>query len=282
MKMKFIGCGSAFNKINGQSNLMITSESNKKLLIDCGSYFWKDSNLDYGDIDALYVTHLHADHIGGIEELAFCTYFNPTLEKPKLFCNKNLMKDLWEESLRGGLESIQGKIVTLTEYFDCYPIENSKTFEWENIKFTPVQSVHVMSAYHIKHSYGLIIQEITEGGNFNTNEGTLNYKPKIFFTSDTQHCPNQIMDFYKEADIIFQDCETSPFKSGVHAHYSELKELSNEIKNKMWLYHYQPNPSQNVKSEDDIKEVEKDGFIGFVQKDSEWDFSSSESSRLKI
>ena len=47
------------------------------------------------------------------------------------------------------------------------------------------------------------------------------------------------MDFYKQADLIIQDCETTPFKSGVHANYSELVTLPLEIKTKMMLLHYQ-------------------------------------------
>lgn len=249
MRIKFVGCGSAFNKIDGQSNVIVESSSGKKLLIDCGSYFWQHAELSPSDIDSLYISHLHADHVGGVEELAFCTYFMPNVSRPKLYCNSYLMRTLWEESLRGGLESIQGKVVTLTEYFDCHPVENSESFEWEKIRFTPIQTVHVMAGYHIKYSYGLLIHELSVLVGVNA--------PTVFFTADTQFCPNQITDFYKKADIIFQDCETAPYKSGVHASYDELNTLSDDIKSKMWLYHYQPNPPQ--------KPID-DGFLGFVQK----------------
>lgn len=247
MKMQFVGAGSAFNREDGQSNVLV-HKNDKKLLIDCGTYCREGMDLlgySMDDIDALYITHLHADHIGGVEELAFKTYFNPTLERPKLFCNDLLMKDLWEQSLRGGLESIQGKVVTLTEYFECHPVQNSARFVWENIEFTPVQSVHVMAGYHIKHSYGLMIYDQDWGTDYR----------KVFYTADTQFCPNQINDFYKSADVIFQDCETAPYFSGVHAHYDELETLPPSIKEKMWLYHYQPEPTQIPV---------KDGFAGIV------------------
>lgn len=55
------------------------------------------------------------------------------------------------------------------------------------------------------------------------------------------------------ADIIFHDCETAGSFSRVHAHYSDLVTLNDKYKNKMWLYHYQQNPSQ---------EPEEDGFKG--------------------
>jgi ribonuclease BN (tRNA processing enzyme) len=252
VKIQFIGAGSAFNKVDGQSNAIVISESGKKLLIDCGSTCWTTADklglgLKYTDIDAVYISHLHADHVGGLEELAFCTYFNPSAERPRLFCNTQLMHELWEQALRGGLESIQGKVVTITEYFDCHPVENSSFFVWEGISFIPVQTVHVMAGYHIKYSYGLIIQEI----------GVSSEKPKVFFTSDTQFAPNQIMDFYRSCDVIFQDCETSPFKSGVHANFADLTTLSDDIRSKMWLYHYQPGTFHPAAVDN--------GFCGFVK-----------------
>jgi ribonuclease BN (tRNA processing enzyme) len=154
------------------------------------------------------------------------------------------MSDLWNRSLRGGLETLEGKIANLTDYFDCRPVRINSSFVWENIRFTPVQTVHVVSGMMIQHSYGLIINEI-------------NSDKKIFFSTDTQFAPYQMRKFYDSADLIFHDCETAPFKSGVHAHYEDLKTLPNTTKAKMWLYHYQPEPTQDSK---------KDGFLGFVKK----------------
>ena len=79
-----------------------------------------------------------------------------------------------------------------------------------------------------------------------------------------QYAPHEIMDFYKWADIIFQDCETAKVLSGVHAHYTELVTLDKEIKRKMWLYHYNPGPLPNAR---------KQGFRGFVQKGQCFDFT---------
>jgi ribonuclease BN (tRNA processing enzyme) len=284
MKMQFVGSGAAMNKIDGQSNVLVISETGKKLLIDCGSYCWcfmEKLGLKVGDVDGVYVSHLHADHIGGMEELAFLTYFNPGLDRPKLFCNAQLMHDMWDQALRGGLESIQGKVVTLTEYFDCKPVENNDSFTWEGIDFTPVQTIHVMAGYYVKYSYGLLIQEqsteskMVEKGYDALGNGMVNsYRrvevpvenPTVFFTTDTQFCPNQIKDFYDKADIIFHDCETAPYESGVHASYPELSTLEEKHKNKMVLYHYQPNPPQREK-------VKEDGFIGFANRGQIFDIS---------
>jgi ribonuclease BN (tRNA processing enzyme) len=253
MKITFVGVGGAFAGADQfQSNLLITSDSGKKLMVDCGNLAplaYRELGITNanvgGEIDGIFITHQHADHIGGLEWLLFCTFFNPTLKgkKPKLFTTNSLMRKLWNTSLKGGLESIEGRLMTLDDYFDCQPVRKNSVFVWEGIEFRPVQTVHVMNGFKIVESYGLMI--------------TPPSGKKVYFTGDTQFCPHQIEAFYKQADVIFHDCETYPFHSKVHAHYDFLKTLKPEFKGKMHLYHYGPDPKQPA--------IE-DGFLGFVKK----------------
>jgi ribonuclease BN (tRNA processing enzyme) len=258
MKITFAGVGSAFtDQRYYQSNMVITSDQGKRLLIDCGS----DARFALGElgatnanignwIDGVYISHLHADHIGGIEWLGFCTYFNPKSPKPKLYIVDALVDDLWD-SLKGGMRSHEGKVLRLDSFFDINSIAINQSFYWENIVFNPVQTVHIMDGFRIVPSFGLLINEMKP-----------DYK-RIFLTTDTQFCPRQIEKFYSMADTIFHDCETQPFRSGVHAHYDDMKTLPEDTKKKMWLYHYSPDPKQ-----DPIK----DGFQGFCHKGQTFEF----------
>ncbi len=231
MKIGFAGTGSAFTMKNFQTNTLI-ERNGKYLLIDAGMdirFSLAEMGLSYKDIDALYLTHLHADHIGGVEWLAFTTYFDPSVEnKITLIGNNELIRELWHNSLKGGLKSIQGKRTVLNDYFDVQMIKKNGKFVWEDIEFHIVQSVHIMDEYAIVPSFGLMIHDP------DTNK-------KIYYTGDTQFNPNQIMDFYRQADLIIQDCETTPFKSGVHANFLDLITLDDSIKEKMILQHYQDN-----------------------------------------
>ncbi len=259
MKIKFLGVGGAFAPMAiGNSNMMLTSDSGKRLMVDFGMtapFIYRDEwGLAFNDIDAIYLSHLHADHCGGMELFAFSRYFmgprdvQNQLIRPKLFMNKNLMKELWDTVLRGGLESLQGRMATITEYFDAFPIADNKHFCWEGYKFTPVQTIHVRSAYKIKYSYGLLIESKDGSGK------------KVFLTTDTQF-DTGLLEYYKRADIIFQDCETSVYKSHVHANIADLDTLDKKIKEKMWLYHY----GNKV-------DISKMGFAGFVEKAQEFTF----------
>ena len=219
--------------------------------------------MGYKDIDAVYITHLHGDHCGGLEWLAFATYFDPSVtEKISLIGNNDVIRELWQHTLRGGLESVQGKKMTLNDYFDVQMIKRNSKFSWEDIDFQIVQSVHIMDEYSIVPSFGLMI----------TDPDT---KKKIYYTGDSQFNPNQIKDFYEEADLIIQDCETYPFCSGVHANFMELKILSPEIKKKMILQHYADNIFDCVEhdgsytiSDEWYEKLANEGFRGFaIRKD---------------
>ena len=291
MKITFIGVGSAFtlpannkeeldlNKCDWQSNLMVTANSGKKMLIDCGSdirFALAQQGIfpaQYPEhIDAIYISHLHGDHVGGVETVSFCNYFNPNKKTIKLYCVKPVMDDIWD-TLKGALATIQGKVMTLTDYFEKNTVQKNNSFFWEGIRFTPIQTVHVRSGACIKFSFGLLIQELdndtrtivsksASGVMKSIGDMAKSSKPLIFFTSDTQACPSDLKDFYKPAHTIFHDCETG-FQSGVHSHFLELEKYAPEIKEKMYLYHYQPHPKQDAVAS---------GFRGFITKGQVFEF----------
>lgn len=259
MKLRFLGTGSAFSMKNYHPNLLV-EENGKRLLIDAGGdirFALRDVGMSSNDIDSVYVTHLHNDHIGGMEYIAFTTYFNPNRLKPKLFCHKILVEDLWSHSLKGGLQSVQGKILNIFDYFDVFALNHDGTFEWEGIRFDLRASIHVFNGFSTIPTFGLIMSPPTG--------------EKIFLTSDTQFTPDHLRASYNLADLIIEDCETSPFRSEVHAHYDDLKTLPAEIKAKMILWHYQDNVVE--KFDEWQAKAKADGFRSFITKGEIFDFT---------
>jgi len=290
----FAGCGSFFAGTDQyQTNLVIEAKypsgTVKRLLFDCGTdakFSLPEVGLKPGDIDAVYVTHQHGDHSGGLEWLAFGTYFGGK-EKPKLICEENLMEDLWEHGLKGAMTTIPGKTATLSEYFKCCAVPQEGGFYWANIYFALHQTVHVCSGMSIKHCYGVLMSPAISERNtvlVKRNAGfddiviydsgeRANVKlwddkdlpcarygdssaPRVLITGDTRFDPNIFGPAYNAAGLIVHDCETAPYKSGVHPSYDDLKTLPQYIKTKMLLCHYQPTD----------KDPTKDGFMGFAKK----------------
>lgn len=254
MKLIFLGSGSAFTDIsdNYQSNILLEGPNNKRLLIDCGTdvrHSLQTAHLSYKDIDAIYISHFHFDHVGGLEWLAFSFYFDPSTNKPKLFVHPDMMVTLWSRVLAGGLQSLKGQSpATINTYFTIPPIRDEKYFTWESITFEMVKTVHVYNGKNLLPSYGLFF--------------TLG-KTKVLVTTDTQFLPDRYMSYYQEADLIFHDCETDARESGVHAKFHELATLEPSIKAKMWLYHYSGN---------NLPDAKASGFKGFVKRGQVFDF----------
>ncbi|MBI1903050.1 MAG: MBL fold metallo-hydrolase [Planctomycetia bacterium] len=256
----FIGVGSAFTTAEYyQSNALVTAGSGKRLLIDCGSdarFALAEQGIENGNlgaaIDGVYVTHLHADHVGGLEWLGLSTFFDPQAPRPKLFAAGQLIDTLWQRTLSGGMRTVEGKTAQVEDFFDCRPVSVGSPFRWEGIAFTPVQTIHFHDGPRLAETYGLLIQE--DGSDHVT-----------LFTADTQYQPEHLRTEMDRADLVLHDCETADVRSGVHAHYDDLRALPDKWKQKTWLYHYQPHPWQCPPG---------DGFCGFVVKGQSFDLAT--------
>jgi len=256
IKLLFLGTGSAFTvgADNYHSNMLLINEQGDKLLIDCGSdirFSLHDQGMSYLDITDIYISHLHSDHVGGLEYICFTTKFDPRCDRPNLYISKDIAGALWQNTLSGGLTSVQGDINDLNSFFVVDKIAKNGHFTWQCIEFELVQVIHIDNGYYLMPSYGLFFEV----------DGV-----KIFLTTDTQLQVEKMQEFYDRADIIFHDCETSKFPTPVHAHYNDLVNLPTEIKRKMWLYGYQPGP---------LPDAKQAGFLGFVHRGQTFELSES-------
>ncbi|MCG8366398.1 MAG: MBL fold metallo-hydrolase [Pseudanabaenales cyanobacterium] len=253
MRLLFLGSGSAFTvgADNFHSNLLLISETGRKLLLDCGSdirFSLHEADLCHRDITDIYISHLHADHVGGLEYMGFRALFDPDCQKSNLFLSQDLAGELWEKTLSGGMRCLEGDIATLDTFFTVYPIKPKGQFLWEGIQFNLAPVIHINTGYFVMPSYGLFFEIAGV---------------KIFLSTDTQLCLDVVGSYYEQADVIFHDCETSQFPSPVHAHYHQLVTLPAAIKQKMWLYGYQPGS---------LPDAKRDGFCGFVKRGQTFEF----------
>lgn len=224
------------------------------MLIDCGGdarFSLAENGIKPTDIDAVYISHLHADHVGGLEWLALSRYFSQEKIRPKLFCEEKLQDRLWNHTLKGGLECIGDKRTKLSDYFNCIPQAKGGLFYWQEIRFELVQMPHITGTACRSYSYGLKV------------DSTNSKNSALFITTDTLFQPELLKKMTEDVAIIFHDCETSANRTTVHTHYEQLCTLPAAVKQKIWFYHYQPDYRYNPL---------KDGFQGFVVKGQEFSF----------
>ena len=255
LSLFFIGTGNAFTKTSFQTNLLVV-KGQTHLLIDCGTLCsYAIENLYNGkitDIQNLLLTHPHADHIGGVEELALAGKYI-TKRPVNLVITDKFKKLLWKESLCGGIQFSEEGCMTFEDYFiQIKPVRiQKKPFEMfetnlDGINIKLFRTRHVTtrkdSLRNSQISYGLIIDD------------------RVLFTADTQFNRAQLeflLNKFPKIEVIFHDCDVMGYSRGVHAAYDELVTLPKEIKSKTYLCHY----SEAVNTIDALV----DGFAGLAK-----------------
>jgi ribonuclease BN (tRNA processing enzyme) len=256
LELFFIGAGSAFTKRQFQTNLLIIKGKNH-VLIDCGTkcpQALSELGLPVTEISNFLITHSHADHIGGLEEVCLMGRY-VTKKKPIMIVNETYQYILWDMSLRGGCAYNEEEARDMLSFSDFWSIKRPQWLpdyprETFNVDIGEI-NIKMMRTKHIPDSSsdwqssfwscGVIIDD------------------RIMFTSDTRY-DNDLVEFYETRfnfEAIFHDCQF--FTGGVHAGIEELKQFSPEIKKKLYLTHYGDN-WENF--EDKIKEY---GFAGLTQ-----------------
>lgn len=262
LTLTFLGVGSAFAKRNFQSNAIIelwpqspelSITPQETLLVDFGTtgprslhslkdlsshaYLSMEEQIDYRAIDRVFVTHLHADHVGGLEELSLLSHYKfadpATGEpyRPELISSAKILDDLWSHSLEAGLGAQAGRMASFADYFqlktvlvDASTVAFTMGARYE-FRVFPTDHIRINTKYDWP-SCGLMITDTK------TNQS-------VMYSGDTRFDENGLGSFMQAADIIFHDCQLVDSPITVHAQISELRSLDESIRKKMMLYHYE-------------------------------------------
>ena len=259
LDISFIGAGSAFSKKYFQNNILVV-KGEVHVLVDCGSRAPEALaalGLSVTDIGTYLVTHTHADHIGGLEEVMLLNRY-AAHKRPRIIVTDKLKKILWDMSLRGGAsynEVKNGAPLVFEDYFEQVPPRRvpRTSREYSVVQEGEVDTGLEIGLFRTKHvpdaaltwedsfpSYGLLLDR------------------RVLFTSDTRFDPELVLDMDRQygLETIFHDCQF--FKGGVHASLEELATLPASIKAKTWLMHY----GDGIEEQRD--KAAKLGFAGFA------------------
>ena len=247
MVVEFLGVGSGLSPELGNTNVLLTSDkSDRQVLIDCGFSTPPELTKRPNGIQSItdvIITHVHSDHVGGLELLGFTSFYvyqnMPDFKKITLHCpTESLKNDIWQ-ILEKGMENAQtvndGQFVaTLETYFDVQVGLDVNIEGFDTIRFKKTLHVEGMEAYSI----------------------WLN--DKTYYSSDTQELPPE------DAELIFQDCQLFESPTSVHTTFGVLNDnMAEKTKSKTWLMHYGFN-------QNNIDPIDY-GFKGFIKRYQKFD-----------
>lgn len=146
MKIIFLGVGEAFDEnFPNNSHLIVSEKTN--LLLDCGCttpiQLWK-FNDDQSFLDAVYISHSHADHYFGIPALLYRMREEERRKPLAIICqDKKIIKDIIDYGYKG-LYSKLGFDINFIE------IEESQTIQFNDLKLLFAPTTHSASNFAIK------------------------------------------------------------------------------------------------------------------------------------
>ena len=185
------GCPKVDYKRFGPSNLVSTNKT--KILIDCGSGVTQrldQTKVSSADIDALFLTHLHSDHVVDIYQLIISSWHSYRIKPWVVYGPKGTKKfikkimDAWKEErlLRIKYEarsSIKAFNIIIKEFKNSGKVKiNDLNIQYFEVDHKPV-----------KFAYGFNF--------FHKNK-------KLTISGDTRPCEN-IMKYAQKADVLLHE-----------------------------------------------------------------------------
>lgn len=230
-KIEFLGVGAGFSVGLGNTSAMIYDKipENGFIMIDCGEQARMEivNRGLFTNLKGVIITHLHGDHIFGLELLGFYWYF-VRKEKLVLYLPSEQLSEELKSLFILTMKQVQdneGRPVeaTFDDFFNVKVI-GQLPLKIDNCQYTFKTVPHVPN----KESYGLIIE----------NEGRSH-----IYSSDISR-PIFDLDWYKSINninYIWHDCQLyDGGKGSVHCYLGALQKFKNK---KLGLMHYNKTPS---------------------------------------
>jgi len=212
--LRFLGVGNARASALGSASAVLERGAEPLLLIDCGPRTLDDYAQHYADQlpTAVFITHLHMDHIGGVEQLFYRTYFEQR-GRVQLFVPCELLPAMHYKLANSPFVLSEGG-ANFWDAFRLVPVGDS--FWLGDLLF---------SAFPVRHSgyraaFGLAL------------------RGAFLYSGDTRPIPEVLSHFATAGEPLFHDCGLHG--SPAHAGLDDLqREYPPELLRRVVAYHYE-------------------------------------------
>ena len=209
-----LGTGNAEALRYWNTNWLVRTDA-AHILIDCGftiKYALRDVGLSLQSIDAVFITHVHGDHVYGLERLGFESRY-VYQRRPILYLESDLYQPLWEKCLAGSMGYTSCGVSRLEDFFEVRIIENH-AFTIGGCFFRTFPTDHTIG----KPSYGVVLNE------------------RVLCTGDTNVLPD-LEAFFPEGLILHDACLQA--QNPVHATLHDLiAGYTPALRRRMLLIHH--------------------------------------------
>lgn len=212
--LRFLGVGNARASELGSAAAVLEFGGQPRLLIDCGPRTLDDYANQYsGQLPTgVFITHLHMDHIGGIEQLFYRTYFEQR-GRVQLFVPCELLPAMHYKLANSPFVLSEGG-ANFWDAFRLVPVGD--TFWRDELLF---------SVFPVRHSgyraaFGLML-------------------PGAFlYSGDTRPIPEVLAHYTTAGERLFHDCGL--YGSPAHAGLDDImREYPTELRRRLFAYHYE-------------------------------------------
>ncbi len=222
ISVRVIGVGDAFTDRYYNASFFVES-GKTRLLVDAPPALGKalgdlgtrgGDRIGLADVDRVIITHLHGDHVGGLEQLLFFRRF-VVGRKVELYACPEVLAGLWNTRLSGGMDTLMqadGSLVhlKLEDYADVIPLETGRNqigdlvLEWR-------PTIHHIPTSALRMSNG---------------------ETSFGYSADTAFDPS-LIEWLSASDAFFHETNL-----GIHTPLASLVGLSETVRSKMHLIHY--------------------------------------------